>query len=139
MAGLQELAQRPLTELSGGQLQRVFLARAWAQRTPYLLLDEPTNHLDLRYQEGLAQELLSWSAGETVTASGVSHRNTFIGVFHDVALALRLADMLLIMRGGRLIYCGDRQGALESHALDEAYGLDVIEHMRRALDVFPEG
>ena len=123
--GLTELADRPLTELSGGQLQRVFLARAWAQETPYLLLDEPTNHLDLRYQAALAEDLLAWSAGETVTPDGETHRNTLIGVFHDVRLALRLADVLLVLKEGRLLYAGPKEAALAQGVLNEAYGLDV--------------
>ncbi len=123
--GLKGLETRTLTELSGGQLQRVFLARTWAQETPVLLLDEPTNHLDLKYQAMLADDLEGWAGQDMTDTCGEKRRNTLIGVFHDVRLALKLADRVLVLKEGKLIYDGDPVPAIRSGVLDEAYGIDV--------------
>ena len=125
--GLTGLEDRRLTELSGGQLQRVFLARTWAQETPVLLLDEPTNHLDLKYQAMLAGDIENWT-GKSTDVNGISHKNTLIGVFHDVNLALKLADRLVVLKDGNLIYEGIADTALKGGVLDNAYDIDVVSY-----------
>lgn len=134
--GLSGEKDRKLTMLSGGQLQRTFLAQAWAQETPLLLLDEPANHLDLRYQSLLADDLLAWSGRITVTSDGNSHRNTMIGVFHDITMAFRIACRFLILKGGRMIFDGHGADLLGTDALNEAYGMDVISYLKAGVDIF---
>ena len=118
-----ELRDRPVTQLSGGQLQRVFLARVFAQEPQVILLDEPTNHLDLRCQVELIDSLRQWSA-----AGG----RCVVGVLHDVNLALSFADTVLLLdRGGVLAY--RRLERFDLGLLDRLYGMDVRGHMKAAL------
>ena len=117
-------AGRPVDELSGGQLQRVMLAKAIAQEPDLVLLDEPTNHLDLASQVELVRFLGDWSrdAGKTV-----------IGVMHDVNLALRLSDRVLLMENGRVRAYGAAQEVMGSDALPRAYGMDVVDYRVQSL------
>ncbi|MGH3620680.1 MAG: ABC transporter ATP-binding protein [Sciscionella sp.] len=78
--GARELADRAFAELSGGEKQRVLIARTLAQQSQYLLLDEPTNHLDIRYQHQILQ---------LVRTLGV----TAIVVLHDLNRAARYCDL----------------------------------------------
>ena len=121
--GIAELKDRQVTELSGGQLQRVFLARVFAQQPSVILLDEPTNHLDLKFQVELVQLLRQWAAqGE----------RCIVGVLHDINLALEFADMLLLMDGGRAVYEGRAQD-FDMELLQTVYGMDVRSWMQRCL------
>ncbi len=130
--GTADLAGRMLGELSGGQLQRVLLARTMAQETPIILLDEPTNHLDLRYRQSILQELQAWSK-KTTNVDGVDHPNTVIAVFHDIGSAAMIADrVLLISReddSGRItIEKGSAKEMLTRSRLHTVYGTDVIQY-----------
>jgi len=117
-------ADRKITELSGGQLQRVFLARVLAQEPDIILLDEPTNHLDLRYQVELIKYLKDW-AGE----SGRS----VIGVMHDINLALLLSDNILVINNGKVAAHGKTDEIITEALLYEVYGIDVVGYMRQSL------
>ena len=126
--GVADLRDRQVTELSGGQLQRVFLARTFAQQPRIILLDEPTNHLDLKYQVELVQELKAWVAGES---------RCVVGVLHDVNLALDLADLFLLMEEGRARYFGPA-AEFDPAALNRVYQMDVGGYMRRSLQRWEE-
>lgn len=121
--GLWQLRSRPITALSGGQLQRVFLARTLAQQPRIILLDEPTSHLDLKYQLELTEYLREWAAEE---------EHCVVGVLHDLNLALRFADTLLLLKDGRIMAQGSAAG-FDLTALDALFGLDVGGYMRGAL------
>jgi iron complex transport system ATP-binding protein len=113
---LQELAQRYMGELSGGEQQRVLLARALAQDTPILLLDEPTSHLDLQHQSillNLVQEL----AREKKLA--------VLMVLHDLNLAALYADRVALMVEGHLRTIGSPDEVLTSKNLAVAYKVPV--------------
>ena len=115
---------KEISRLSGGQLQRVFLARTLAQEPEIILLDEPTNHLDFKYQIELIHYLLEWrrQTGKSV-----------IGVLHDVNLAMRLADRVMLMRDGQAVATGATAEVLTRAALREIYQTDVAGYMVESL------
>ena len=123
LTGAWDLRDRLVTELSGGQLQRVFLARTFAQEPQVILLDEPTNHLDPRCQVELTDSLRAWASrpGRCV-----------VGVFHDINLALSFADTVLLLDQGAVL-AHTRLEDLDLSLLDSLYGMDVRGHMRAAL------
>ncbi|WP_058235273.1 ABC transporter ATP-binding protein [Devriesea agamarum] len=99
MTGIADLASRRWSHLSGGEKQRVQLARALAQEPQALLLDEPTNHLDLRHQIDLLSQ---------VREVGL----TTVAVIHDLDLAAAFADYLLVMNAGHVVAAGPVQEIL---------------------------
>ena len=123
LSGVWELRDRYVTELSGGQLQRVFLARTFAQEPQAILLDEPTNHLDLRYQVELINSLRAWSAvgGRCV-----------VGVLHDINLALAFADTVLLLDHGSVLAYESIEN-FDLSLLNDLYGMDVRSHMQASL------
>ena len=118
--GLADLKDRSITDLSGGQLQRVFLARTFAQDPRIILLDEPTNHLDLKLQVELLAYLREWSSGES---------RAVIGVLHDINLALQFADNILLMKEGEALSFENVEKTVRSENLSLAYGMDVNAQM----------
>ena len=119
--GVWELREQLVTRLSGGQLQRVFLARTFAQEPQIILLDEPAHHLDLRYQAELLESLRDWTADK---------KRCVTGVFHDISLALAFADTVLVLEAGRALACVPVQ-ELDEELLDRLYGMDVRGYMKR--------
>lgn len=124
--GTAELKDRLITELSGGQLQRVFLARAFAQEPEVIFLDEPANHLDLKYQLRLLESLKGW------TAQG----RTVVGVFHDLNLAAALSDRIMLMDNGKAAADGKAADICRSDALSHVYGFDVRKYMLDSLEMW---
>ena len=114
---VKHLSDRVFAGLSGGEKQRVLIARAIAQGAPHLLLDEPTNHLDVRYQH----EILT-----LVREIGV----TTIVVLHDLNLAARYCDRLILLHEGRKITEGTPADVLTPQIIETVYGIAVerIEH-----------
>jgi len=122
--GLGDIRDRMIDELSGGQLQRVFLARTLAQTPDVILLDEPTNHLDLKYQIELLTFLKSW-----VRENG----KTLVAVFHDLNLARWFGDTALLMDGGKVATAGPIGETLQGETLRRVYGIDICRFMRESL------
>ena len=119
-----DLKDKLITELSGGQLQRVFLARLFAQSPEVILLDEPTNHLDLKYQIEIMDYLKSWvKEGERCV----------LAVLHDVNLAMNYSDKLLLMYQGKIIAHGEKS-EIEHKLFDEIYGINMKEYMQKSLE-----
>ena len=116
MTGVLDLADRGADTLSGGQLQRVWLASCLAQDTGVLLLDEPTNHLDLRYQVELL-DLVRDLADLHGVAVGV--------VLHDVDQAAAVADDVVLLVDGRVVASGPVGQVLTAEHLGAAYGIAV--------------
>jgi iron complex transport system ATP-binding protein len=111
------LAGRRLETLSGGELQRVVLARALAQEAPILLLDEPTSALDVGHRVG---------ALERVEFLRRARNLTVITVLHDLTLAAQFCDRLALMAGGRVVAVGDAGAVLTEDAMRLHYGADVV-------------
>ncbi len=118
-----ELKDRPLHALSGGQLQRVYLACVFAQDPQLILLDEPTNHLDFPFQLELAQFVKAWAKREN---RGV------IAVLHDLNLALDLADRIVLMQEGRVV-ADAPVDAFPLEQIDRVYQSDIRQFMRQSL------
>lgn len=111
----EDLADRRVEELSGGQRQRVWIAMALAQDTDILLLDEPTTFLDVTHQIELLDLLaeLNHSRGSTI-----------VMVLHDLNLAARYADHLVVMAGGAVVETGAPADILTSTLVRQAFGLE---------------
>ena len=122
--GLSQLKNQQISSLSGGQLQRVYLARTLAQEPRIILLDEPTNHLDLRHQAGLIDFLKQWSQDK---------KHTVIGVLHDLNLAMRLADDILVLDNGKIAAYGKATKVISTDLLNKVYEMDVVEFMTDSL------
>ncbi|MBT1636797.1 ABC transporter ATP-binding protein [Clavibacter michiganensis] len=119
LTGLVALADRGVDQLSGGQLQRVWLASCLAQETGVLLLDEPTTYLDLRYQVELL-DLVRDLADDGRIAVGV--------VLHDLDQAAALADTVALLSDGRIVKTGTPSEVLTPDLLTEVYGIPVEVH-----------
>lgn len=113
--GLEHLAMRPIDELSGGELQKIVIARALAQEPRLLLLDEPTSSLDLRNQLDVLD-----TVKRVTSAQGVA----VIAVMHDLNLALRFADAFLLLSDGRVHACGGPE-VVTPQSIAEVYGVPV--------------
>jgi iron complex transport system ATP-binding protein len=113
---LVEVAERPLSTLSGGELQLARLARALAQRPEVLVLDEPTVSLDIRHTMELLG-LLRSLAGPGAT--------TVVVVTHDLNAASRFADRLLLLERGRLAALGTPRHVVVQETIERVYGWPV--------------
>jgi iron-chelate-transporting ATPase len=116
LTGVAAFADQPVDRLSGGQLQRVWLASCLAQDTGVLLLDEPTTYLDLRYQVELL-DLIRELADEHGVTIGV--------VLHDLDQAAAVADRVVLLEAGRVRAVGTPADVLVSDLLSSAYGIRV--------------
>ncbi len=121
-AGVEQWGERLLTTLSGGEQQRVQLARALAQEPRLLLLDEPTNHLDVKAQMetlGLLREIAV--AGVTVVAA-----------LHDLNLAASHCDHVVVLARGRVRAVGEVREVLTAELIEQTYGVaaDLLTHPR---------
>ncbi|MEV5596651.1 ABC transporter ATP-binding protein [Streptomyces sp. NPDC052496] len=116
MTGVADLAERGAEHLSGGQLQRVWLAGCLAQDTGVLLLDEPTTYLDLRYQVELL-DLVRDLADDHGIAVGV--------VLHDLDQAAAVADRIVLLREGRVVADGQPEDVLTPERLTDTYGIRI--------------
>lgn len=110
--GMQEFEERSFSTLSGGEQQRIILARALAQQTPCLILDEPTNHLDIKYQLWLMDIVKNLDC-------------TVISAVHDLNIAAMYCDRLYAMKQGKLIVQGTPHELLTPDLIRELYEVDA--------------
>ncbi len=116
LTNTHELTDSPVSALSGGQLQRVWLASCLAQDTQVLLLDEPTTYLDLRYQV----EIL-----DVIRDLAVEHGVTVGVVLHDLDQAAVIADHLVLLEAGTITASGSAAQVLTAENLTRAFGVRV--------------
>ena len=114
--GAHQVADRDVNALSGGQLQRAWIALVLAQETPTILLDEPTTFLDLAHQLDVLR---------LVRGINAERGSTVVMVLHDLSLAARFSDRLVVLHGGRVLADGSPWQVLTSEVLATAFGLEA--------------
>ena len=128
--GMADMAKRSFSTLSGGEQQRVILARALAQQTPCLILDEPTNHLDITYQLELMD--IVQGLGRTVVAA-----------IHDLNIAAMYCTRLFVMEKGQLVASGTPEEVLTPELIRQVYGVKAKVFRDEAgilrIQYYPEG
>ena len=129
LTGMTRFAEQSVLTLSGGELQRTFLAQLFAQNPRVLLLDEPTNHLDLVYQKQIFELISQWlkTPGRAV-----------LSVVHDLSLARAYGSRALLLDGGKTVACGKIDEVFSPNYIDKAYAMDVSAWMRGMLAQWQE-
>jgi iron complex transport system ATP-binding protein len=115
-AHVEGLAERRVDELSGGEQQRVVLARALAQEPQVLLLDEPTAHLDLKHQIGVLDLVQTLAREEKLTV---------LMTLHDLNLAALYADQVALMQRGEIVAQGSARDVFTADQLSRVYGVEI--------------
>jgi iron complex transport system ATP-binding protein len=113
--GVAELAERPIHAISGGELRRVFIARALCQAAPILLLDEPTAGLDLRHQLAIVKLLRAQARAGTAV----------LVVLHDLNLAAGLCDRVVLLKAGAVFAAGAPADVITPKTITEVYDVEV--------------
>lgn len=117
--GLDDLALCNFNELSGGQQQKILIARALVQDTGVILLDEPTSNLDIWHQLDV-MECVKWL---------VHNRNvTALMVVHDLNMASKYSDRVLMMKNGKILSAGEPASVLTSENIASVYGVEAYVH-----------
>ena len=124
LTGLTELRKSSVLTLSGGELQRTFLAQVFAQNPQILILDEPANHLDLVYQKHIFSLIAEWlkEPGRAV-----------LSVVHDLSLARRYGTHAVLMKRGQCVAQGEINTVLTPENLRSVYDMDVHAWMHEML------
>ncbi len=117
--GLEDLSDRFLDEMSGGQRQRAFVAMVLCQDTDYVLMDEPLNSLDMRHAAGM-MKLVRKIADEL--------GKTFVLVLHDINFASTYSDRIVAMREGEIVKHGSPSDIMQSRVLREIFDIDIPIH-----------
>lgn len=127
LTGLEELRDRNMLTLSGGETQRVFLAQVLAQDPEILILDEPANHLDLLFQKQFFDMVQRWleETGRAV-----------VTVMHDLSLARKYGTHALLLDKGRCAGQGKASEVLTPEALQSVYNMDVYGWIRELLSTW---
>ena len=125
LTGLTDLRHASVLTLSGGELQRTFLAQVFAQNPQVLILDEPANHLDLVYQKHIFSLIAEWlkEPGRAV-----------LSVVHDLSLARRYGTHAVLMNHGKCVTQGEINDVLTPENLRSVYDMDVYGWMHEMLE-----
>ena len=124
LTGLTHLAGHSVLELSGGEMQRMFLAQLFAQNPRVLILDEPTNHLDLVYQKQIFELIAGWLQEEG---------RAVMSVVHDLSLAKAYGTKAVLLHHGKVLAQGSTEEVFSRNNLADAYDMDVYAWMRQML------
>lgn len=122
--GMTDMRAQSMLTLSGGEMQRAFLAQVFAQNPKLLLLDEPTNHLDLKYQKQVFALISEWLK---------TPKRAVISVVHDLSLARMYGTRAILIDKGKIVAQGETRDALSDDNLNNVYGMDVSEWMKLML------
>lgn len=113
---LYEMKDRFVNELSGGELQRVIVARAIAQDTDVVLLDEPISHLDIHYQHEIVQLLKRLCRDK---------KKTVVAVLHELNVTMNHCDHIFLLKNGEIVTQGEPHQVLTSDVVRDVYDIDV--------------
>lgn len=113
--GVEHLRKRPIGSLSGGQLQRVWIAMVLAQETEIVCLDEPVNHLDMSHQLDCL---------DLITRFKAEHGRTVVLVLHDLNLAARYADLLVFLKDGAVQAKGSPESLMTAELIGSVFGVE---------------
>lgn len=116
LVGLKNLKNKPFLLLSGGEKQKVMIARAFAQKTPVLLLDEFSSHLDPGYTQNLLKLVRTMVRKEN---------KTVLAVFHDVNNAALFSDKIIVMNEGNIKYVGTPKDIFKESIMKEIFDIEV--------------
>jgi len=126
---IESLAMRSFNELSGGQQQKVVIARALAQETEIIVLDEPISNLDIRHQIEVMEIIRELVDKKAITA---------ICIVHDLNIASRYSDKVVIMNKGQAVAEGKPADVLTKEVIGEVYGVEVgMTHVDDGLYIYP--
>ncbi|RQW78725.1 MAG: ABC transporter ATP-binding protein [Methanothrix sp.] len=114
---LEDLAMRDFAQLSGGQKQKVLIARALAQEPAVLLLDEPTSNLDMRHQLEVMETISSLVKEKKISA---------VMAIHDLNLASRFSDKLVMLKNGQVWAAGEPKALLNEANICKVYGIEAV-------------
>lgn len=117
LADISDLSDRPITEISGGERQRAFIAMCLAQEPNVLLLDEPTSHLDIGHQLSILNLIRKLNRQTCMTV---------VAVFHDLNLAAEYCQRLLVLDHGRVVGLGMPRDVLTRETILKVYGAAVL-------------
>ncbi|WP_411991183.1 ABC transporter ATP-binding protein [Agarivorans sp. DSG3-1] len=117
--GVKQYASQLLTDLSGGELQRTWLAMVLAQDTEVLMLDEPTSWLDISHQLGLLK---------IVQRLNQQYNKTIVWVLHDLNQAAQFSDQAMLINHGHIVSSGDARSVINAKDVSEVYQTPVTSH-----------
>ncbi len=129
---VKALKNRLITEVSGGERQRVLLARVLAQATPLMLLDEPTSAMDIQ-----------WTLKSLSLLSGLCHTKgvTVMAIMHDINMALMFCDEIMLLKNGHMIAYGSADEVISPDILEMVYNTKArvikLDWLRRPQVIFP--
>ena len=129
VTGVSQLADKSVLQLSGGELQRTFLAQIFAQDPKLLILDEPTNHLDLVYQKQIFELISRWIKEEG---------RAVVAVVHDLSLAKANGTHAVLMNKGEIVSSGKINDVFTRENLNSVYQIEVYNWMREMYNQWEE-
>jgi iron complex transport system ATP-binding protein len=127
ITGIAHLSERRLDQISGGERQRVFIARALAQQTPVMLLDEPTSFLDMKHQVGIYDLLKRMQ---------IEDGKTIVTIIHDINLARQYCDKVLLMGSEGEYLFGEPQAIFNRDNIKRFYDVDSLCAAADGVDIY---
>ena len=116
--GIINIRHKKLTEISGGERQKAYIAMVLSQNTRVIALDEPTTYMDVQVEKSFM---------ELIRELKEKHKKTLLVVMHDLSRAVEIADNILILHDGKVRSFGKTQDVLQSRAIEELFGVTKYE------------
>ena len=117
-AKIEEIRHKKLTEISGGERQKAYIAMVLSQNTRVIALDEPTTYMDVQVEKAFISLIRDLKE---------KHKKTLLVVMHDLSRAVEIADNILLLDDGRIRMFGKNQDVLQSGAIEEVFGVTQYE------------